>query len=89
MSANILVFIKLCVKKIYESESIQNLIELLIICLTVIITVIIVCHTVNRISENEFYLKKNKLDMLKDVLDNKSSPTDDIYKTFADAVSEV
>lgn len=129
MSANILVFIKLCVKKIYKSESIQNLIILLIVCMTVIL----ICGTVIVISANEISLKRKKLDMLKSVLSGGvsfitnaktfssqdlkdvlkyapqggaslsidiasisaqklkygASVVNDIYKAFADAVSEV
>lgn len=85
MSANILVFIKLCVKKIYESESIQNLVILFIVC----VTVILICGTVIVISANEISLKRKKLNMLKSVLSSGVLTTDDIYKTFADAVSEV
>lgn len=85
MSANILVFIKLCVKKIYESESIQNLVILFIVC----VTVILICGTVLIISTNEACLRRKKLNMLKSVLSGGVLTTDDIYKTFADAVSEV
>lgn len=68
-----------------NQEDFKYVIILFIVC----VTVILICGTVIVISANEISLKRKKLNMLKSVLSSGVLTTDDIYKTFADAVSEV
>lgn len=68
-----------------NQEDFKYVIILFIVC----VTVILICGTVLIISTNEIFLKRKKLNMLKSVLSSGVLTTDDIYKTFADAVSEV